>query len=165
MILQRVENIHGGLWMVDKYQNFEALEDDREFCFGDVWKVRDELISFPRADRVEGKRNIHFCRLVLITQNCDENNNKYSPIIQVAPLSTTVQFQGKFDILLHKNIDIFDTNAEQSMIELQLEQPMLKKDLFEKVGYISEEKMYEIIALKSELMGLDLNEEDILEEN
>ena len=34
---------------------------------------------------------------------------------------------------------------------------MLKKDLFEKVGEVSEDKLYEIIALEADLIGLDLD--------
>ena len=151
--------------MVNRYKKNESLEDDRQFSPGDVWKVRDELISFPSVDRVVDKRNFHFCRLVVITQNCEENNNKYIPIIQVAPLSTQVRFQQRFDILLNKGVDIFDTNAQQCKLELDLEQPILKKDLFEKVGHISDDKWNEVVALKAEMMGLDLFGEDELEEN
>lgn len=151
--------------MVNKYKQFESLEDDRIFSPGDVWKIRDELISFPSADRVKGKRNVHPCRLVLITQNCEENSNKYFPIIRVAPLSTQIKHQQKFDILLDKGVDIFGTNSQKCMIELQLEQPILKKDLFEKVGYISDDKWNEVIALKTEIMGIDLSDEYELEED
>ena len=149
--------------MVDKYKRYSIIEDDREFVFGDVWKVRDELISLLPADRVKGQRNIHPCRLVVITQSCDENNNKYFPIIQVAPLTSKMKFMQKFDIPLEKDTDIFDTNEDKCMLRMQLEQPMLKKDLYEKVGYISEDKKYEVIALKAELMGLDLDGDDTSE--
>ncbi len=146
--------------MVNKYKKRKDIEDDREFIFGEVWKVRDELISLLPTDRMKCKRNLHPCRLVVITQNCDKNNMKYYPVIQVAPLTTKTQFKEEFDILLEKDVDIFNTNANKCMMRIQLEQPMLKKDLHEKVGYISEDKRYEIIALKAELMGLDLGEEE-----
>lgn len=151
--------------MVNKHESYESIEDEREFCVGDVWKVRDELVTLLPSDRVNNKRNFHPCRLVVITQNCIENNNKFFPVVQVAPLSTTIKYKQKFDIELNKGVDIFDTNADQCMLQMQLEQPMLKKDLFEKVGYISEDKRYEIIVVKAELMGLDLgDEEDEVEE-
>ena len=146
--------------MVDKYKKYSIIEDDREFVFGDVWKVRDELVSLLPSDRVENTRKLHTCRLVVITQNCDENNDKYFPVIQVAPLTTKIKYKQKFDIELKKGVDIFDTNADTCMIQMQLEQPMLKKDLYEKVGYISDDKKYEVMALKLELTGLDPDEDD-----
>lgn len=145
--------------MVDKYKSVDVIEDDRQFGFGEIWKVRDELISLLPTDRVQVKRHVHPCRLIVITQNCEENNNKYFPLIRVAPLAHDIKFREKFDILLNKGIDT--TGADKTcMLQLQLEQPMLKKDLYEKIGDISDDKKFEVIALKAELMGLDLEGEE-----
>lgn len=147
--------------MAIKYDNFNAIEDDRSFAFGEIWKVRDCLVSLLPTDRVNVVRTIHPCRLVVITQNCDENDNKYFPIIRVAPLASNTRYLQKFDIKLIKDIDAQGINKD-CMIQMHLEQPMLKVDLFEKVGYISEDKEFEVIALEAELIGLDLGgEEDI----
>lgn len=47
------------------------------------------------------------------------------------------------------------------MAQIQLTQPILKKDLYEKVGEISTEKKEEIAAVKLELLGINL--EDLLQ--
>ena len=142
--------------MVTKYKDFDVIEDDRSFAWGEIWKVRDALVTLLPTDRVNVPRNIHPCRLIVITQNCEENNNKYFPVIRVAPLASDIKYQQKFDILLKKDIDA--TGIDKTcMIQMHLEQPMLKKDLFEKVGEVSEDKLYEIIALEADLIGLDLD--------
>ena len=65
----------------------------------------------------------------------EENNNKYFPVIRVAPLASDIKYQQKFDILLKKDIDA--TGIDKTcMIQMHLEQPMLKKDLFENNKYI-----------------------------
>ena len=145
--------------MVNKYQNFHVIEDDRSFIFGEIWKVRDELVSLLPTDRVNVNRTIHPCRLVVVTQSCMENSNKFFPIIRVAPLASDIRYKQKFDIELQKGIDA--TGIDKTcMIQMQLEQPMLKKDLYEKIGEISEDKEYEVTVIQSELIGLDLGQDD-----
>lgn len=148
--------------MVRTYKDREKLKDSREFAFGEIWKVRDELIRLLPSDRMDDKRTIYPSRTVVIVQNCLENNDEESLLIRVAPLSTTVEYLQKFDVLLLPNEENVkkDDVKEKCMAQIQLSQPILKKDMFEKVGEISKEKKEEIAAVKLSLLGIDLNSLD-----
>lgn len=163
--------------MVQKYQNEIDIRDEREFSFGEVWKVRDELISLLPTDRMKWERNIHFGRTVVIVDNCLENNDKESVLIRVAPLAHQIQYQWNFDVLLYPpdEFGINDGVDKKCMCQVHLAQPILKKDLFEKVCEISSERKSEIAAvfikqlrLDSILLGettaLDVTEDDIYDE-
>lgn len=86
--------------MVELYKDVQDLKDTREFAFGEIWKLRDELIRLLPSDRVVDKRKIHYSRTVLVVQNCLENNDEESLLIRVAPITTTIRFLQKFDVLL-----------------------------------------------------------------
>jgi len=145
--------------MSETYSIRMDLKIDTEFAFGEIWKVRDELIRLLPNDRIEGKRNFHRCRTVIIAQNCLENNDEESLMIEIAPLSSTIEYLQKFDVLLFPDEEGIkkDGVKRKCMAQIQLSQPILKKDLFEKVGEISQEKKEEIAAIKLNLLGIDLN--------
>jgi mRNA interferase MazF len=67
----------------------DNLLDTREFEFGQVLLVPDELVVIPDADRV-GDRNLHRSRSVLIISNNEANTDPLTPVISVAPLSHRV---------------------------------------------------------------------------
>ena len=137
---------------IPKHNNLTDIEDDRAFTCGEIWKIRDELVSLLPGDRVSGIREtFHRCRTVVILQNTDENSDPTYPIIRVAPLTSTVEFKTAFDILLEPS----DGVNKECMLSVQLAQPILKKDLFECVGSISDDKLYEMLALESYIIGLD----------
>lgn len=146
--------------MASKYKTFEDVEDDREFQFGQIWKVRDKFVSLLPVDRVDVKRTVHPCRLIVITQNCDENSNKLFPIIKVAPLASETKYLQKYDVLLEKDRNAFGIDKDKCMVQMQLEQPMLKKDLYEQIGNISDEKKFELLAIEAELIGIDIETDD-----
>jgi mRNA interferase MazF len=141
--------------MSELYNEVKDLKDTREFAFGEIWLLRDEFIRLLPSDRVLGKRKIYPSRSVLVVQNCLENNDDESLLIRIAPLSTTIRFEQKFDIRLHPGIDEV---KDECMAQIQLTQPILKKDMFKKVGEISVEKKEEVAAAKLELLGIDLNQ-------
>ncbi|MCM3761020.1 type II toxin-antitoxin system PemK/MazF family toxin [Alkalihalobacillus oceani] len=145
--------------MVRTYNARDDLKDSREFSFGDIWKLRDELITLLPTDRIDGKRKLYPSRTVVVVQNCLENNDEESLIIEVAPLTTTTRFLQKFDVLLHPNEGEKerDNVKEECMAQIHLSQPMLKKDMYEKVGEISTEKKEEIAAIKLNLLGIDID--------
>lgn len=145
--------------MVKTYSERIDLKDKREFAFGEIWKLRDELIRLLPSDRMDGERKIYPCRTVVIVQNCLENNDEESLLIRVAPLTTTTEYLQKFDVLLLPNEENVkkDDVKDKCMAQIQLSQPILKKDLFQKVGEISQEKKEEIAAIKLNLLGIDLN--------
>ena len=150
--------------MVELYKDVQDLKDTREFAFGEIWKLRDELIRLLPSDRVVDKRKIHYSRTVLVVQNCLENNDEESLLIRVAPITTTIRFLQKFDVLLYPNEgDIKrDDVLRKCMAQIQLTQPILKKDMYEQVGEISNEKKEEVAAIKLELLGINLD--DLLQE-
>lgn len=145
--------------MVKTYSSRDDLKDSREFSLGEIWKLRDELLTLLPTDRMAGQRKIYPSRTVVVVQNCLENNDEETLIIEVAPLTTTTRFMKRFDVLLHPNEDgnKRDDVREVCMAQIHLSQPMLKKDMYEKVGEISEEKKDEIAAIKLGLLGIDLN--------
>lgn len=139
--------------MADKYTTWNELKDNRSFSYGDIWLVRDELIQLIPSDRLEDNRTIYRSRAVVIVQNCDENDDEESLLIRVAPLTTQTRFLMKFDVLLKPGIDGVKSEC---MAQIQLSQPVLKKDLFKVVGKISDEKKEEMAAVKLELLGIQL---------
>ena len=78
--------------MLKTYDAKLDLRDNREFAYGEIWKLRDELIRLLPNDRIDGKRNIHPCRTVIIAQNCLENNDEESLLIEIVPLTTTIEY-------------------------------------------------------------------------
>lgn len=141
--------------MSEQYKEVEDLKDAREFEFGEIWLLRDELIRLLPSDRVVNRRNMHNSRAVLVVQNCLENNDEESLLIRIAPMSSTIWFEQKFDVRLHPATDEV---KRECMAQVQLTQPILKKDMFKRVGMISNDKKQEIAAAKLELLGVDLNE-------
>lgn len=142
--------------MSEQYNEVEDLKDTREFEFGEIWLLRDELIRLLPSDRVVNRRNMHNSRAVLVVQNCLENNDEESLLIRIAPMSSTIRFEQKFDIRLHPDTDGV---RYECMAQIQLTQPILKKDMERKVGMISDDKKQEIAAAKLELLGVDLSEQ------
>lgn len=142
--------------MSEQYNEVEDLKDTREFEFGEIWLLRDELIRLLPSDRIVNRRKMHYSRAVLVVQNCLENNDEESLLIRIAPLSTTIRFEQKFDIRLHPATDGV---KDECMAQVQLTQPILKKDMFKRVGMISDDKKQEIAAAKLELLGVDLSEQ------
>lgn len=141
--------------MSEQYNEVEDLKDTREFEFGEIWILRDELIRLLPSDRVVNRRNMHNSRAVLVVQNCLENNDEESLLIRIAPMSSNVRFEQKFDVRLHPDTDEV---RYECMAQVQLTQPILKKDLERRVGMISDDKKQEIAAAKLELLGVDLSE-------
>lgn len=144
--------------MAHKYKDRSQIKDDRQFAFGEVWKVRDELITLLPNDRIEKARNLHPSRTVVVIQNSLENCDEESPIIRIAPLAHRIEFQEKFDVILYP--DLLDEKRDgvirECMVQLQLTQPMLKIDMFEKMAEVSEAKKEEIMAVIFNMLGLDI---------
>ncbi|MDK2793344.1 MAG: mRNA interferase MazF [Deferribacteres bacterium] len=129
----------------------DDLIDERTFNFGEIWKIRDCLISIPDADRINS-RNEHFCRTVVIVDNNKQNSNKFSPIITVAPLSHRLDCMREFDIPLSKEKDGV---KEDCLLRMSLAQPVLKKDLYERIGEIHDDSKDEIIDVLLQKIGIN----------
>ena len=141
------------------YRNLDDIKDDRFFVFGDIWKVRDELINIPNADRVIKGRKLHFTRCIIIVQNNEDNFDEDCYTISIAPISSRTDCERKNDVVLFKGEDGV---RKDSIVMLDYIQPMLKKDLYQCVGKISEDRKYDIYANISEIYGqpIELSETD-----
>ena len=62
-------------------------------------ELRDELTRLLPSDRLVRRRKIYASRTVVV-QNCLENNDENSIIIEATPLTTTTKYLQKFDVLL-----------------------------------------------------------------
>ncbi|MBK5239826.1 type II toxin-antitoxin system PemK/MazF family toxin [Clostridium sp.] len=131
------------------YKSIEDIKDNRTFIFGQIWQVKDELISIPNADRLNN-RNLHFSRCIIIVQNNLNNFNPESVIISVAPISSRTDCERENDVILLKDKDEV---KEDSIIMLDYIQPLLKIDLYRCVGEISEESKYDVYFNISNMFG------------
>ncbi|MNC32802.1 hypothetical protein D3C81_358460 [compost metagenome] len=133
-----------------RFVDKRALFDDRKFNFGDVWIVTDEFVTMPQADHT-GTRKRHNERWVVVTSNNEENFHPLCPIITVAPLSHQIQLLKKFDLMLKKENDSVNVD---SLLQIKLMQPLLKKDLKEYKGAISEDRKIDLQVLIEDFFGL-----------
>lgn len=139
--------------------NPNNIKDAREFKFGCIWKVRDALINLPNIDRTTKERTYHFTRCVVIVDNSEENFNENSLTISVAPISHRTDCKRNFDIDLFAETD---SVKEDSVLMLDYIQPILKVDLYECVGSISDNKKYELFDMMMAKLGIDVNEESAM---
>lgn len=139
--------------MPKSYRSRRELKDRREFTYGEIWKVKDELIRLLPSDRLDEVRHLYPSRTVVIVQNCLENNDDESLLIRVAPLTSVARFRDRFDVMLSPKEDGVQMKC---WAQVQLTQPMLKRDMFEKIAEISPEKKEEIALVKLGLLGIDL---------
>lgn len=130
--------------------NIEDLIDERKFNFGEIWTIRDCLISIPDADRID-KRREHFSRTVVVVDNNSQNFNRLSPVITIAPLSHRIDCMREFDIPLSKEKDGV---KEDCLLRMSLAQPVLKKDLHKLVGEIHDDSKDEIIDIQLQKIGI-----------
>jgi mRNA-degrading endonuclease toxin of MazEF toxin-antitoxin module len=131
------------------------MYDTREFAFGSVWTITDELVGIPDADR-DGSRVIHPIRVVLVVSNNQTNADPLTPIISIAPLSHRVGCIAYGDVPLSPDRDGVRT---KSIVRTRLIQPALKADLLKHVATISEDACEEVLLMIEEFFGLELPEE------
>lgn len=137
------------------YRNNRDFFDNREFNFGQVWKLDDSEIVIPQIDHL-GTRTIHPERWVVVISNNSENYHPLCPIVTVAPLSTRIDLKKMHDLELSKEND---NVKDDCLLQLKLGQPILKKELFELKGEISNDKKIELQVLLETYFGL-VDEED-----
>lgn len=114
----------------------EDLFDEREFNFGQIWKVRDVAVTIPNADRVKGIRKKRAVRLVVVLSNNKNNFNPIMPTVTVCPLTTRVDLLRETDYKVKPDNE--NKLKEESKIQLALKQPILKVDLYQKpIGELS----------------------------
>lgn len=127
----------------------EQLYCITEFEVGEIWSIKDELISIPYADRSTAPREFHEWRTVVIAHNNILNSDPTWPIVMVAPLSHRTDLMRDYDLEV---LPGRDGVREHSIIRLSLVQPVLKVDLDRKFGRLSEEKLLEMLAIEREML-------------
>lgn len=137
------------------YRNNKDFFDSREFKFGQVWKLDDREIAIPQIDHL-GSRTIHPERWVVVVSNNPENHHPLCPIVTVAPLSTRTDLKKLHDLELSTT---YDNVKEDCLLQLKLAQPILKKELYDIKGEISEDKKVELQVLLETFFGLVDEEE------
>lgn len=141
--------------MTPRFANKRALFDDRKFNFGEVWLVDDNLINMPHVDHI-GARRSHQDRWVVVISNNVENVHPLCPIVTVAPLSHRVELMKEHDLLLESSEDNVNCDC---LLQIKLTQPVIKKDLRDCKGPISEDKKVELQVLLEDFYGLHDDEE------
>ncbi|EFV72847.1 hypothetical protein HMPREF1012_01565 [Bacillus sp. BT1B_CT2] len=131
--------------------SYQSLIDERDFNFGSVWKVADSDVSIPQADKRKNVRKVHQERWVVVISNNNQNYNPVCPIVTVAPLSSRTDLKKKFDLELYNSRDNVKLD---SLLQLQLSQPILKVDLFDLQGEISQDAKDELLFLIEDYFGL-----------
>ncbi|OPX89437.1 MAG: PemK-like protein [Pelotomaculum sp. PtaB.Bin104] len=137
-----------------KYAKRRELYDRREFRFGQIYIIDDELINLPASDRI-GKRVTHHDRWVVVVSNNDENIQMLAPTVTVAPLSHRTDLKREFDLEIFKDSDCV---KDDSLIILKAMQPVCKVDLRDHQGEISNDKKEELLALIQLYYGLSGDE-------
>ena len=124
--------------------------DEREFKFGEIYLIKDELIDLPESLFV--KRTFHHNRPVVIHQHCDSNLNKHIWTLNAVPISSQVDYKRDTDL------EIKPENGnyiyKDSLIRLGLAQPFLKVDLEGPVGVLTDDQMKDLAAIQMKLTGL-----------
>lgn len=142
----------GGLSLqTSKYNSKKELRDSREFNFGSIWKVDDRGVDIPQIDRTKKTRSYHPERWVIVISNNNENFHPLCPIVTVAPLSSRTDLKRPFDLELSQSKDNLKYD---SVLQLKLSQPILKVDLFDSQGEISDESKEELFVLLEDYYGL-----------
>ena len=125
--------------------------DDRDFNFGEIFKIKDELINFPES--LFAKRTYHESRLVVITQHCRSNSNPNIWTVNIAPLSTKIEYKRDTDLEIEPKEGNYI--EKKSLIRLGLSQPVLKVDLEGPVGRLTRDQLLALAALQIKLSGVE----------
>ncbi|MDI6706672.1 MAG: type II toxin-antitoxin system PemK/MazF family toxin [Bacillota bacterium] len=136
------------------YKNSSELIDERCFQIGEIYFIKDELVSIPDADRVENGRDIHEGRRVVIIHNHEQNNNKLCPIVTIAPFSHRIDLKRPHDLIVTLE-DVEGGLKVDSLIRLSLMQPVLKIDMERCIGSLKDYKVEELIAMQIEMLGIE----------
>lgn len=138
------------------YQTRNDFRDSREFTFGSVWKVVDDEVVIPYEDRL-GTRKLHAERWVVVISNNEENYHPLCPVVTVAPLSHRVELKRHNDLDLSSQGDSVKVDC---LLQLKLSQPIIKKELYDFKGEISDPKKVELQVLLESFYGLTDEEEE-----
>lgn len=125
------------------------LTDTRSFEQGDIWIIRDNLLAIPDAD-VQG-RVIHSSRPVIILHETPLNSSPTFPTVMVVPLSHELSFKKSCDLELHPEEG---SVVKPCLARLGLAQPVLKIDLFELRGKLTDQQLKDLLTMQVLHLGL-----------
>jgi len=126
--------------------------DDRAFAYGEIYKIKDELINFPEAIFVG--RTYHEIRFVVVTQHCRSNSNRNIWIVNVAPISSQVDYKRDTDLEIEPREGNYIDRV--SLIRLGHSQPVLKIDLDGPIGKLPRDQLLNLTALQMKLAGIKI---------
>ncbi|MGD6942461.1 type II toxin-antitoxin system PemK/MazF family toxin [Cytobacillus gottheilii] len=104
-----------------------------------------------------GTRNTHVERWVVVVSNNSENYHPLCPVVTVAPLSSRTDLKKKHDLELFSNSDHV---KDDCLLQLKLSQLILKKELYDLQGEISQDKKVELQVTLETYYGLVDEEEE-----
>jgi mRNA-degrading endonuclease toxin of MazEF toxin-antitoxin module len=131
-----------------------SFYDSRQFEFGSIWTIPDEIISIPDADR-DRTRILHPARLVLVVSNNRTNIDPLTPVISIIPLSHRVDCIRYGDVVLTPERDGV---RYESVARVRLLQPVLKADLVRCIGRVSDDACEELLVAIEDFFGLTIDE-------
>ncbi len=133
------------------------LCDDRQFVVGEVYYIKDKLVSIPTIDRTDKPRKVRIGRRVVIACNNYLNTDPTWPLVYIAPLCSRIDLMAVTDILVTTAGEDGNAVKKDCKIELGLVQPILKVDLERKVGSLSRSKIAEMLVLLQDMISGNLN--------
>lgn len=144
-----------------KINNYDKLFTNDDFEFGEIYYIKDELITMPETDR-RAIRELKPGRMVVIVHDTSDNSDEECPFLTVAPISTKTELKLPNDILIEPNdVKENDGVTKSSKICIYLQQPILKVDLERKVGILNQNKLDELLFAQLDLIGCS----DLCEDN
>jgi len=135
-----------------KNRSFQNISIKTEI--GEVWTTKDKPL-LPDGSTME---KISDPRCVVIILDDEDAYDPRFPDIRVAPISTEIEYACNHDLILSA-----DENPlkKRIMIELWNSQPMLKMNLGEFLGKLSESVIDKLVRLDQNLWGMNDNVEGI----
>lgn len=119
-----------------------GLGDEHLFYFGEVYTIKDELISFIPRDKSQVDPDK--TRYVVVLQNDRECNDPGYPILTVAPITSKVEGQTKQCLLIEPGeADL----PKPSLIKAGLIQPIAKDHLRRRQGRLKADTIKKLYGL------------------
>lgn len=125
--------------------------DDRNFKYGEIYKIKDRLVDFPES-RFTKPRTYHSTRMVVIIHHCESNSDPTIWTLNAAPLSGQTQMKRDTDLEIEPVHGNYINRT--SLIRLGNAQPFLKIDLDGPIGRLPDEQLKKLSALQSKLAGV-----------
>ena len=124
--------------------------DSRRFAQGDVWTVSDSAISLPETPRGQNERTMHASRTVIILDGPERCQDGSLISILAVPTSTRRDLASRYRITIPEG----EGSLEESVAMVDLIQPMLRSAFLVKMGELSREKLFEVLSVLLDNLGV-----------